>query len=162
MTMTTSLSRNDQRRGVLLAQVNHLAWLLDNSIYIPILNYRIGLEAIIGLIPGVGDVAGMLLSSFIVIQAIRLGAPRTTLLRMVFNVVLETLIGLIPLLGDLFDATFKANVRNVRLLTQVLDNQPADRTHSKSAETGAIAAVIGALVGLIILIGGAGVALFGS
>jgi hypothetical protein len=140
--------------------VNRLAWLLDNSIYLPILNYRIGLEAIIGLIPGLGDVAGMLLSSFIVLQAIRLGAPRATLLRMVLNVALETVIGLIPLLGDLFDATFKANVRNVRLLTQALENQQTGRTLNQSAGTGAIAAVIGALVGIIVLIGGAGVALF--
>jgi len=163
--MTTNLSRtdatyNDKSRQGILDQVNGLAWLLDNSIRIPIINYRIGLDAIVGLIPGLGDFAGMLLSSFIVIQAIRIGAPRATLLRMVLNVTIEALIGLIPILGDLFDATFKANARNVGLLNAALGNPATSSIVRKSTGKGAIAVVIGALVGLIALIGGAGVALF--
>lgn len=163
--MTTTLKRNNKRypsksNQSTLDQVNYLAWLLDNSIRIPILNYRIGLDAIIGLIPGLGDGAGLLISSFIVLQAIRLGAPRTTLLRMVLNIVLEGLIGLIPVLGDLFDATFKSNARNVRLLQLALGDQPMGRPVGKAAGRGAIAVVIGLLVGIIVLIGGAGIALF--
>src|SRR5262245_17922722 len=114
--MTIELGRMEQDRQATLEQMNRLAWLLDNSIRIPILNYRIGLDAIIGLIPGVGDAAGLLMSSYIVIQAIRFGAPRALLMRMVLNVVIEALIGAIPVLGDLFDATFKANMRNIRML----------------------------------------------
>jgi hypothetical protein len=163
--MTTNLSRNDagytdkSRQGI-LDQVNGLAWLLDNSIRIPIINYRIGLDAIVGLIPGLGDFAGLLVSSFIVIQAIRIGAPRATLLQMVLNITIEALIGLIPVLGDLFDATFKANARNVRLLNAALGNPSPNRIIPKSTGKGAIALIIGALVGLIALIGSAGVALF--
>lgn len=116
--MSTNLSVSHQK--AIRSQINHLAWLLDNSITIPLIGYRIGLEAIIGLIPVVGDAAGVLLSSYIVAQAMRLGVPRTVLARMVVNILLEGVIGVIPIIGDLFDATFKANIRNVRLLNEAL------------------------------------------
>ncbi|MEZ4859663.1 MAG: DUF4112 domain-containing protein [Caldilineaceae bacterium] len=119
--------RHTKQRQAILNQVNRLAWLLDNSIHIPFLNYRIGLDAIIGLIPGLGDLAGLLLSAFIIVQAIRLGVSRTTLMQMVVNVMLETLIGMVPILGDFFDATFKANLRNARLLQTALDAEPTSR-----------------------------------
>lgn len=140
--------------------MNKLAWLLDNSIRIPIINYRIGLDAVVGLIPGFGDVAGLLVSSVIVLQAIRLGVPRATLMRMLLNIALEATIGLIPILGDIFDATFKANARNVLLLNQAIDDSQTGRTIGKSADTRAIAAVIGALVGIVVIIGGLSIALF--
>ncbi len=116
--MATNLTMN--RQHAIRNQVNHLAWLLDNSIEVPVIRYRIGLDAIIGLIPVVGDVAGMIISSYIVAQAMRLGVSRTILTRMVINILIEGIIGSIPLVGDLFDATFKANVRNVRLLNQAM------------------------------------------
>lgn len=167
--MTTKISRTtaqnatvvpDNRTGAILKQVDQLAWLLDNSIHLPIVNYRIGLDALIGLIPGLGDAAGLIVSSFIVLQAIRLRAPRAILGRMVFNIVIEALIGLIPVLGDFFDATFKANVRNVRLLRLAFDQPTTSRTINQASGKGVIAAVIGTLVGLIVLIGGAGAAIF--
>ena len=157
--MTTNLNRTDKQRSR-LDQMNNLAWLLDNSIRIPIINYRIGLDAIIGLIPGLGDMAGLLISSVIVIQAIRLGAPSATLLQMVLNITIEALIGLVPMLGDIFDATFKSNIRNMRLLNLSLDYPPTGRAVNSSAGTGIIVAVIVALIGIIVLIGGAGVAVF--
>lgn len=147
-----------QRAQVILKQVDDLAWLLDNSIYIPLINYRIGLDAVIGLIPGLGDVAGLILSSFIVLQALRLRIPKAVLLRMIVNLVMEALIGLIPVLGDLFDATFKANARNVRLLRQALA-QPGVNPALDRADKGVIATVLGLLVGLILLIGSAGAAI---
>lgn len=103
-------------------QLNRLAWLLDNSIPIPGLNFRIGLDALFGLIPGVGDALGVLLSGYILREAARLGVPKTLLIRMGLNVVAEGLVGMIPLLGDLFDAAWKANQRNVNLLNEYLDN----------------------------------------
>lgn len=170
--MTTKLSRTttvrntelptNQKTSTILNQVDRLAWLLDNSIYIPIINYRIGLDALIGLIPGLGDAAGLIVSSFIVLQAIRLRAPRAILLRMVFNIVMEALVGLIPVLGDFFDATFKANVRNVRLLRLALEQPTNSRAINAASGKGVIAAVLAGLTGLIVLIGGAGVALFWS
>jgi len=157
--MTTNLARTDKQRAR-LDQMNNLAWLLDNSIRIPIINYRIGLDAIIGLIPGLGDVAGLLISSVIVIQAIRLGAPGRTLLQMVLNIAIEALIGLVPMLGDIFDATFKSNIRNMRLLNLALDHPQTGRAVNKAAGTGIIVAVIAALIGIIVLIGGAGFLIF--
>lgn len=166
--MTTKAShtsvRTDRVPGsktsAILQQVDRLAWLLDNSIHIPIINYRIGLDALIGLIPGLGDAAGLVVSSFIVLQAIRLRAPRAILMRMVFNIVMEALIGLIPILGDLFDATFKANVRNVRLLQLALEQPTNSQAINQVSGKGVIAAVLATLAGLIVLIGGAGAAIF--
>lgn len=153
----TTSGRQQQEQGI-LKQVDDLAWLLDNSIYIPLINYRIGLDAVIGLIPGLGDVAGLILSSFIVVQALRLRAPRTVLLRMILNMVMEALIGLIPIFGDLFDATFKANARNVRLLRQAMA-QPGHIPPLDRADKGVIATVLGLLVGVIVVIGSVGAAI---
>lgn len=147
-----------QRAEAILKRVDDLAWLLDNSIYIPLINYRIGLDALIGLIPGLGDVAGLILSSLIVIQALRLRTPKAVLLRMILNIVMEALVGLIPVLGDFFDATFKANVRNVRLLRLAME-QPGVNPALDRADKGVIATVMGLLIGLIVLVGGAGAAI---
>ena len=98
-----------------LDHVRRLARQLDTAIPLPG-GMRIGWDAVLGLIPGLGDWAGALLSSYIILQAMRLGAPREVLLRMVGNVGLEALVGSVPFFGDVFDAAWKANVRNVRLL----------------------------------------------
>ena len=98
-----------------LRRLRSLAWLLDNSIPLPG-GYRIGLDPIIGLVPGLGDAIGALFSAYIIIEARSLGAPRSILLRMLGNVAIETVVGAIPLAGDLFDAVFKANSRNLALL----------------------------------------------
>ena len=90
--------------------------LLDSAIRVPGTRYRFGIDAIIGLVPGIGDAIGAIFSAFIVFQAARLGASTPTLIRMMGNVALDTIVGEIPLLGDLFDAGWKANVRNMALL----------------------------------------------
>ena len=102
-------------------RLNQLAWLLDSSIPIPGTRLTIGLDAVIGLFPLIGDLIGVVLSSYILSEASRLGAPRIVLARMAFNVGIEGVIGIVPFAGDLFDAAFKANQRNVRLLNQWLD-----------------------------------------
>jgi hypothetical protein len=90
--------------------------LLDSAIRVPGTRYRFGIDAIIGLVPGIGDAIGAIFSAFIVFQAARLGVSTPTLIRMMGNVALDTIVGEIPLLGDLFDAGWKANVRNMALL----------------------------------------------
>jgi uncharacterized protein DUF4112 len=102
-------------------RLRRLAWLLDSSIPIPGTRLSIGIEALIGLIPFVGDLVGVLASAYILGAAARLGVGRSTLARMTFNVAIEGLVGLIPFAGDLFDAAWKANQRNVRLLGAWLD-----------------------------------------
>lgn len=98
-----------------LQRLRSLAWLLDNSIPLPG-GFRIGLDAVIGLVPGIGDAIGALVSVYILNEARMLGAPRSVLMRMSGNIILETLVGAIPFAGDLFDAGFKANARNITLL----------------------------------------------
>jgi hypothetical protein len=153
-------NRSEKDRRAILKQVNALAWLLDNSIPVPFVNYRIGVDALIGLVPGIGDMAGLLVSSYIVLQAARLGVPRATLMRMVINVALEGAVGVVPLVGDLFDATFKANARNVQLLNDALADTKFGRNAAKDADRGFVLVVVGALVGTLALIGAVGVAIF--
>ncbi|MBF5041822.1 DUF4112 domain-containing protein [Aggregicoccus sp. 17bor-14] len=128
-----------------LRQVQKLAYLLDSSIPLPG-GASVGWDAIIGLVPGLGDGAGAVLSTFIVMQAARLGAPGSVLLRMVGNVGIEALVGAVPFLGDLFDAAFKANVRNVRLLEQHLAAPGAARRASFGWLVGIAALLVGVLV----------------
>jgi hypothetical protein len=109
-----------------------LAWLLDSSIPIPGTGFSIGVEALIGLFPVLGDLVGVLLSSYIVKEAAALGVPRSILARMAFNVALEGLVGMIPFAGDVFDAAYKANQRNVRLLNAWLE-RPGDAQRSSRA-----------------------------
>jgi hypothetical protein len=98
-----------------IKRLRSLSRLLDSAIPLPG-GYRIGLDGLIGLIPGIGDVAGGVASSYIIIESARLGASIPTLLRMVFNVLLESIIGLIPIFGDLFDFVWKANEKNMALM----------------------------------------------
>lgn len=97
-----------------LSRLERLAWVLDRSI--PIGRWRVGLDPILGLIPGFGDVVGAVISLYIVYEAARLGAPGGLLARMTVNVLIEAVIGAVPLLGDLFDAYWKASTRNLALL----------------------------------------------
>ena len=90
--------------------------LLDTAFQIPGTRYRFGIDAVIGLVPGIGDAIGAIFATFIVFQAARLGASKSTLVRMMGNVALDTIVGEIPLLGDLFDTGWKANTRNMALL----------------------------------------------
>ena len=130
-----------------------LAWLLDNSIPLPGTRFRIGLDPLLGLVPGLGDLLGVLLSSYIVREAARLGAPPSVLTRMAFNVALEGLVGLVPVVGDVFDAAWKANQRNLVLLDAHFRNP---RRTVKSSRL-FVAGLVAALVAFIVLIGAAAV-----
>ena len=97
-------------------RLKKLAWLFDSSIPIPGTRFTVGLDALIGLIPVLGDLIGVALSSLILAEANRLGAPKSVLWRMAGNVGIEGLVGMVPFAGDVLDAAFKANQRNVKLL----------------------------------------------
>lgn len=103
----------DHRR---LERLRRVGYLLDNSIPIPGTRYRLGIDSLIGLVPGLGDILGGVLSLYIIGQSARFGAPRSLLLRMGWNVAIDTLVGEVPILGDLFDIGFKPNLRNLALL----------------------------------------------
>lgn len=100
-----------------LVRLRRAAWLLDRSIPLGG-GYRIGLDPLIGLIPGAGDWIGALLSLYFIYEAARLGLPLKILARMSANVALESFLGLVPVIGDLFDFVWQANVRNLRLVEQ--------------------------------------------
>lgn len=108
-----------------------LAWLLDNSIRIPVINYRIGLDAIVGLIPGIGDATGALMSGYIFYSAVKMKAPFSVLSRAALNIVIELVVGMVPVVGDIFDATFKANARNMDLINAWLDQPKKTQQQSK-------------------------------
>ena len=111
----------DLRKEEIRARLDRLAWLLDSSIPIPGTRLSVGLDALVGLVPFVGDLVGVLASSYILVEAARLGASHSVLARMALNIALEGLVGLVPVAGDLFDAGWKANQRNTRLLNEWLD-----------------------------------------
>ncbi len=104
------------RFGGQLAGLQILAHLLDSAIRIPGLNIRVGLDALLGVIPGLGDIGTSLLSLLILKEASRRGVSKVTMTRMTANLVIDTAMGAIPILGDAFDIYWKANERNVRLL----------------------------------------------
>ena len=103
-----------------LERVRRLAYWLDDRFRIPGTEIRVGLDSLIGLVPGVGDTATLLLSGYIVAEAWRLGVPRHLLARMAVNVGIDWVLGSIPLVGDLFDIGWKANTRNLALLRRHL------------------------------------------
>ncbi|MBI3171011.1 MAG: DUF4112 domain-containing protein [Hydrocarboniphaga effusa] len=107
--------RNVRRRAETLSR------LLDAQFRIPGIPVRFGLDALIGLIPGVGDAIGIVLGGWFLVEAARVGAPPGVLARMAGNVAIDALAGVVPVLGDIFDVAFKANLRNARLLEAHLD-----------------------------------------
>jgi len=118
------LGPENEAERELRERLNFLAWLLDSSIPIPGTRFSVGLDAVIGLFPFIGDLIGVAASSYILAEANRMGVGKAILARMAFNVAIEGVIGIVPLFGDIFDAAWKANVKNVRLL-----NAWAERPH---------------------------------
>ena len=98
--------------------LDRLGWVLDDLFRIPVLGWRIGLDAIVGLIPGVGDTATTVASLYVLGSAVRYRVPKVTLLRMGLNLGIDYVLGSLPLVGDLFDAWWKSNQKNVTLLRQ--------------------------------------------
>ncbi|WP_326521056.1 DUF4112 domain-containing protein [Leptothoe kymatousa] len=122
---TNSRSRQSLQR---LQGISHL---LDNAIAIPGLGYRVGLDPLIGLLPGGGDLMTGLISIYIVFEAARLGVPAATLGRMGWNILVELVLGTLPMVGDLFDVVWKANARNVALLEHHIRHPRPSRNADK-------------------------------
>jgi hypothetical protein len=103
-----------------IARVTMVAKLMDSAFVIPGLNRRVGLDAVLGLVPGIGDVLSAALASYIIWEARQLGLPRWKIARMIGNVAVDTAVGAIPFAGDLFDVVFKSNERNLRIIHEHL------------------------------------------
>jgi uncharacterized protein DUF4112 len=98
--------------------LERLSWLMDDFIRLPLIGWRVGLDALVGLIPGFGDTATSLVSFYILVSAVRYGVPKITLLRMGMNLGIDYVVGSLPVVGDLFDAWWKSNQQNVDLLSK--------------------------------------------
>ncbi|CAN5189649.1 hypothetical protein BH23GEM2_BH23GEM2_09790 [soil metagenome] len=125
-----------------------LTGVLDTALRIPGTRIRFGLDPLLGLVPGLGDVAGAAMAGYVVVLASRLGAPTPVLLRMLANLGVDTVLGAVPFLGDAFDVAWKANVRNLALLDRYLEEPGTTRRASALV-------VAGILVGIGLLAAGA-------
>lgn len=130
-----------------LVALRKFAVLLDSAVQVPGLQRRIGLNPVIGLIPGFGDFVGAILSSWIVIGAVRHRVPGPKLGRMIFNILVDVLIGAIPVLGDIVDFLWAENLKNVELLLRYRDRRNPPRSLA------AVGATVGVVVTIIALAG---------
>ena len=117
-----------------VARITALARLMDSAVTIPGTRRTIGLDALLGLVPGIGDLVSAALSSYIIWEARQLGVPAWKIARMVGNVAVDTAIGAVPFVGDLFDVAFKANVRNVRIVVEHLERSGRLRSRTIDGE----------------------------
>lgn len=129
-----------------MSEIEVLAWLLDNSIPVPFSGgRRLGADAVIGLIPGFGDLASAGVGLFVVWRASRMGFPKVVVARMLMNTTIDLVVGAIPFLGDAFDLWFKSNTRNIGLAREWLERP--DR--STRGEWLAILLIVAMLVGMV-------------
>jgi len=148
-----SLTPGDRRR---LERLERLAAFLDNALRIPGTRFRIGLDPIVGLVPGLGDALGTAFAGYILLEAVRLGVSGPVFTRMVANIAIDTAIGAIPGVGDLFDFAWKSDAMNVALLRAHLERPLATRRASRRLlAAGALVlllAALGAMVGAVVLL----------
>jgi NAD/NADP transhydrogenase beta subunit len=130
-----------------------LAELLDNKFRIPGTNIRFGIDPIIGLIPGAGDVVAGVISLYFLIQAAMLGGSASVLGRMSLNILLDVLIGSIPVLGEAFDVYWKANLRNARLLEELQQHPQKTTSESRLWIWFVVIQIVAVTIGIILLVG---------
>ncbi|HEY6842879.1 MAG TPA: DUF4112 domain-containing protein [Thermoanaerobaculia bacterium] len=141
-----------------LVALRRFAYFMDEAMGIPGTHRRIGLDAALGFIPGVGDAVGAILSAWIVIGALRHRVPLTKVTRMIINVLLDLLIGEIPVFGDIFDIAFEENVMNMKLLLQHRDRSRPPRSFAAIGFAAVLIVVfitlvaIGAAIALLVLL----------
>ena len=141
-----------------LRAMRRFARLLDQAVAIPGTKQRVGLDAAVGLVPGIGDAFAALLSITFLASAWRHRVPAGVLARMTGNILIDLLIGAIPVVGDLFDIAFKDNIRNVELLIRWRDRSRAPRGGREFAVllaciAAVVAVAVAMLVGVIVLLG---------
>ena len=141
-----------------LLALRNFARLMDQAFPIPGTNIRVGLDAVVGLIPGIGDVVGGVMSTWIIFGALRHRVRPGIIMRMVLNVCIDLLFGAVPVAGDVFDFMFEENMRNMRLLELHRDRRRPPRSTAEIALVGAlivcfvVAVALGLVVGIVALI----------
>jgi hypothetical protein len=121
MSPRDALAGAGSARADSVARLEALSRLLDSAVPIPGTNQRVGIDALLGLFPGVGDLVSTALASYLIWEARQLGLPRWKIARMIGNVAVDTVVGAVPLAGDVFDVFFRANRRNMRILRDHLE-----------------------------------------
>jgi hypothetical protein len=137
-----------------LVALRKFAFLMDEAFAIPGTRLRVGLDAVLGLIPGIGDIIGGVLSTWIIAGALRHRVPTRVILRMVFNVMIDLVFGAVPLAGDVFDFLYEENMKNMRLLEKYRDRRRPSRSGAQIALVlSAIVAFVLAFAVMLVLVG---------
>lgn len=148
MAKPSPIAPSNHPQAAKVKQLRQLSNLLDNAIRVPGTSYGVGIDPLLGLIPGGGDFLGGLISVYIVFSAAMMGLPRETLTRMASNIVFDSLAGTVPIFGDLFDVAWKANSKNMDILEGHLESPQV----SKSADRWFIFLLLGGLTLFVIAI----------
>ena len=148
MKKSSSTIPDNELKVAKVRQLRKLSDLLDNAIRVPGTSLGVGLDPVLGLIPGGGDVLGGLISVYIVFSAAKMGLPKEILTRMASNIVFDSLVGILPVFGDLFDVAWKANSKNMDLLESHLESPQV----SKKADSSFIFLLLGGLILFVIAI----------
>jgi uncharacterized protein DUF4112 len=143
-----SLSIEDAER-----RIAFMARMLDDLVTIPGTRQRLGVDSVVGLIPGIGDLASAAVGAWIIVEASRFRLPGVVLARMVINTVIDFLIGVIPLLGDLFDVVFKSNSRNLALFRRHATDPGASTTEHRLFLAGLVLVLVGLLWLAVVALG---------
>lgn len=133
---------SERAREVDVTLSRQLARVMDDAVVVPGTRVGVGLDALIGLVPGIGDVVGSALSGVIVRDAIRARVPMHVLARMGLHLVVDALLGLVPGVGDLLDVAHRANRTNLRLLLREIERQPLREPPSVAYVVGAVALML--------------------
>ena len=144
-------SRAERKQIEVEEGLENLSHYLDDFIKIPVVGWRFGLDALIGLVPNVGDTLTSFASFYILIAGVRYGVPKITLLRMAFNIGLDYVVGSIPFIGDAFDFFWKSNKQNMNLIRERGTGKDVGTTGDYIFVFGIILLLIGVLIGSIVL-----------
>ncbi|MGG6294316.1 DUF4112 domain-containing protein [Leptolyngbya sp. AN02str] len=150
--MAAPIRPKSQNHTAVLRRVRTLSLVLDNAVRIPGTRFRVGLDPVLGLIPGGGDTLSTAIASYIVLEAIRLRLPRETLVKMFTNLLTDTVLGSVPIAGDVFDVVWKANARNLALLEAHFADPSPGKPASRWFLIVMAIAVIGIVVGVAVFV----------
>lgn len=128
--------------------IERLGWLMDDLFRVPVLGWRFGLDAVLGLVPALGDTSTSLVSFYILASAVRYRVPKITILRMGLNIAIDYVVGSLPIVGDLFDAWWKSNQMNVELLKRRATVSAAEAEKGRASDWLFVGTII---LGLIFL-----------
>ncbi|HJY26991.1 MAG TPA: DUF4112 domain-containing protein [Pyrinomonadaceae bacterium] len=138
--------------------LERLGWLMDDMFRVPVLGWRFGLDALLGLIPGLGDTSTSLVSFYILAAAVRYRVPKITLLRMGLNIAFDYVIGSLPVVGDVADAWWKSNRMNLDLLRKRATVSAAEARSGRASDWLFVGGIIAALV--VLALGSAAVSIY--